>query len=104
MIHVIAIITAKPGKRDAVLSGFHRILPEVRAEEGCLEFGPVVDSNGASATATKLGPDTFMVVEKWTSLETHAAHSASPHMTSFRDDVKDLVQARLIYILNPADG
>ena len=34
MIHVIAVITAKPGMRDAVLSEFRANMPAVHAEQG----------------------------------------------------------------------
>ena len=44
MIHVVAIITTKPGKRDEVLSAFREITPAVHAEEGCIEYGPTIDA------------------------------------------------------------
>jgi quinol monooxygenase YgiN len=102
VIHVIAIITAKPGNREAILSSFRDILPEVRAEAGCLEYGPAVDAEGAPAFAAKLGPDTLMVVEKWSSQETLAAHAAAPHMAVHVARVKDLIAARAIHVLDPA--
>jgi quinol monooxygenase YgiN len=34
MIHVLAIITTKPGLRDAVLKIFHANMPAVLAEQG----------------------------------------------------------------------
>ena len=37
MIHVIAIITAKPGKRDEILKNFKANVPAVHAEKGCIE-------------------------------------------------------------------
>ena len=43
MIHVIATIEAAPGKRDALLAEFRRNVPLVRAEAGCIEYGPTVD-------------------------------------------------------------
>ena len=46
MIHVLAIITTKPGKRADVLAAFHRNIPNVHAEAGCIEYGPVVDAEG----------------------------------------------------------
>ena len=46
MIHVIAIITAKPGKRDEVLSHFKANVPAVHAEKGCIEYGATVDTDG----------------------------------------------------------
>ena len=35
MIHVIATIEVAPGRREAVLAEFHKIVPLVRAESGC---------------------------------------------------------------------
>ena len=37
MIHVIAVITAKPGKRAQILEAFRANVPNVRAENGCIE-------------------------------------------------------------------
>ena len=34
MIHVIALITAKPGKREEILRHFRANVPAVRAEQG----------------------------------------------------------------------
>ena len=67
-VHVIAIITAKPGKRAEVLANFNANVPAVHAEDGCLEYGAVVDCEEAGF-ATAFGPDTFVVVEKWASLD-----------------------------------
>ena len=46
MIHVIAIITAKPGNRDAILEAFRANMPAVHAEAGCIEYGPAIDTGG----------------------------------------------------------
>ena len=42
MIHVIAVITAQPGKRDAILEAFRANVPAVHAEAGCIEYGAAV--------------------------------------------------------------
>ena len=102
MIHVIAIITAKPGKRDEVLAAFRANMPAVHAEEGCLEYGPATDAEGAGPIQTKLGPDTFVVIEKWSSLEALKAHAAAPHMAAYAAKVKDLIASRVIHVLSPA--
>ena len=44
MIHVLAIITTLPGKRDEVLAHFRANMPAVHAEDGCIEYGPVIDA------------------------------------------------------------
>ena len=63
MIHVIAVITAKPGKRAEVLAAFNANVPAVRAEQGCIEYGAAVDANPALPVQTRYGDDTFVVVE-----------------------------------------
>ena len=101
MVHVIAVITAKAGKRDAILKEFRANVPNVRAEKGCIEYLPVVDAEPAPPFQTKLGPDAFMVVEKWDSMEDLKAHAAAPHMAAYGAKVKDLVASRVIHILTP---
>lgn len=101
MIHVIAIITAKPGQREPVLAAFQEIVPAVHAEAGCLEYGPAVDIEGGPAHLAKIGPDSFMVIEKWESVEALTAHSAAPHMTAYAARVKDLIASRAIHVLSP---
>ena len=102
MVHVIAIITAKPGKREEVLKHFRANVPAVRAEKGCIEYGAAVDAEPAPPVQTKWGPDTFLVIEKWESLEALKAHAAAPHMGAYAAKVKDLLAGRVIHILSPA--
>jgi quinol monooxygenase YgiN len=102
MVHVIAVITAKPGKRDAILKEFRANVPNVLAEKGCIEYGPAVDAEPAPGFQTRIGADAFMVVEKWESMEALKAHAAAPHMAAYGAKVKDLVASRVIHILSPA--
>lgn len=99
MIHVIAIITAKPRQRGAILEIFNANLPAVRAEAGCIEYGPVIDVDGADPA---FGPDTFVVVEKWESMAALKAHAAAPHMAAYGTKTKDMVAARAVHVLKPA--
>jgi quinol monooxygenase YgiN len=101
MIHVIAVITAKPGMRGQILEAFHANMPTVRAEKGCVEYGPAVDAEGVGAMQTKFGPDTFVVIEKWESVEALRAHGASPHMAAYAAKTRDLVASRVIHVLEP---
>jgi quinol monooxygenase YgiN len=102
MIHVIAIITAKPGKRAEILQHFRANVPACRAEQGCIEYGPAVDAENALAFQTRVGPDTFLVVEKWDSMDALKAHAAAPHMAAYATKVKELIATRTIHILQPA--
>jgi quinol monooxygenase YgiN len=99
MIHVIAIITAHPGKRTALLELFQAVIPVVREEQGCIEYGVAVDVPSADPA---FGPDTYVVVEKWESLETLKAHSAAPHMKAFGEAAKSLIAKRAVHVLEPA--
>ncbi|HEY7992463.1 MAG TPA: putative quinol monooxygenase [Stellaceae bacterium] len=99
MIHVIAIITAKPGQRATVLAAFNANVPAVRAEQGCIEYGAAVDTGTSPA---KFGEDAFVVVEKWASPDALRAHAASPHMAAYAAKTKDLLAGRVIHVLDPA--
>jgi quinol monooxygenase YgiN len=102
MIHVIAVITAKPGKREAILEAFRANVPAVHAEKGCIEYGAAVDADAALPVQTKYGPDTFLVIEKWASLEALKAHAAAPHMAAYGAKTRELIASRVIHILSPA--
>jgi quinol monooxygenase YgiN len=99
MIHVVAVITTKPGKRAEVLSAFHGNIPAVHAEDGCIEYQPVIDAESFGAFQTRLGPDTFMVIEKWRDAAALKAHSVAPHMAAYGAKVKDMLAGRVIHVL-----
>jgi quinol monooxygenase YgiN len=99
MIHVLAIITAKPQQREPLLRAFREIIPVVRAEQGCIEYGPAVDVAGADPA---FGPDTFVVIEKWESMAALKAHAVAPHMTAYGAKTRDLVAKRAIHVLESA--
>jgi quinol monooxygenase YgiN len=99
MIHVLAIITTKPGKREDVLAMFRANMPAVHAEAGCIEYGPVTDADFPGA---KFGADTFVVVEKWESADHLKAHAASPHMAAYGAKTKELLEKREIHVMQPA--
>ncbi len=101
MLHLIAILTTKPGQRDAVLEAFQANVPAVLAEPGCIEYTATVDAAGLEDMQAPLGPDTFIVVEKWASAPALRAHSIAPHMAAFGAKTKDLMASRLLHILSP---
>jgi quinol monooxygenase YgiN len=103
MIHVVAILTTKPGQRATVLAAIRANLPAVRAENGCIEYGPAVDAEGIGGFQTKAGPDTIFVIEKWQDAQALKAHAAAPHMAAYAAKVKDLIASRVIHVLAPAD-
>ncbi len=102
MIHVIAIITAKPGLREAVLAEFRANMPAVHAEDGCIEYGPAIDAEGIGPFQTQFGQDTFVVIEKWASAEALKAHAAAPHMAAYAARTKEMIARRVVHVLSPA--
>jgi quinol monooxygenase YgiN len=102
MVHVLAVITAKPGRREEVLRHFRANVPAVRAEKGCIEYGAAVDAEAALPVQTRYGADTFVVVEKWESMDALKAHAAAPHMAAYGAKTKELLASRVIHILSPA--
>ena len=100
MIHVLAIITTHAGQRERVLEAFTANVPAVRAEEGCIEYGAAVDTPGVGPFQTAFGPDTFVVIEKWASLEALKAHAAAPHMAAYGAKTKPMIKSRVIHVLS----
>ncbi len=102
MIHVVATIEVAAGCRAAFLLEFHRIVPLVRQEVGCLEYGPAVDVFTGIAVQRPIREHTVTVIEKWDSLAALQSHLAAPHMAEYRERVRDLVVAVDLQVLAPA--
>jgi quinol monooxygenase YgiN len=99
MIHVVAVLTAKPGHRDALLAAVTANLAAVRAEAGCIAYGPAVD---AAFSQAKFGEDAVVVIEQWESAEALVAHGKAPHMAAFGASVRDIMAGRpAVHVLEP---
>ena len=101
MIFVIATIEVKPGKREAFLAEFHKNVPNVRAEKGCLEYGPTVDAKTDIKAQIPLRENVVTIVEKWENLQALHAHLVAPHMATYRERVKEYVVGATLQILDP---
>ena len=99
MIRVVAILTAKPGRREEFVSLFKANIPAVLQEKGCAEYMPVVDAEGSAA---KMGPDTLVVIETWEDMAALEAHRVAPHMVAFGKATRDMLASRTIHVLTPA--
>ena len=102
VVQVVAVITAKPGQRDALLELARGNLAAVHAEAGCIEYAPSIDAEGWGSFQTPYGPDTFVFLEKWESADHLKAHAAAPHMKAYGEKAKDLIASRAIHILSAA--
>jgi quinol monooxygenase YgiN len=101
MIHVIATIEVAPGKREAFLEEFRKIVPLVRGETGCLAYGPTIDIATGIAAQVQLRENVVTIVEQWSDLAALQAHLTAPHMAEYRTRVKELVVKVQLQVLEP---
>ena len=101
MIHVVATITLNPGVRGEFLEVFAWLTPQVRAEGGCIEYQATIDI--PTTLAVQEGPraNVVTVVEKWESLDALLAHISAPHMTEYREKVKEMVVGVSLQVMEP---
>lgn len=102
MIHVIATIEVKPGMRDAFIAEFHKLVPKVQAEAGCLGYGPAVDAVTDIGRQMPMRDNVVTILERWESLDALKAHFTMPHMADYKQATKDMVLGLELQILEPA--
>ena len=90
MIYVIATIEIAAGKRAEFVKLFLANVPNVLAEDGCIEYAPTVDLATEIKAQPAVRANVVTVVEKWESLAALHAHLVAPHMLTYREGVKDL--------------
>ena len=78
---------------------FKQNIPNVLAEDGCIDYGPTIDMEGVGEFQTPIGPDTYVVIEKWESLDHLMAHTIAPHMKAYASKVRDMLESRSIHVL-----
>lgn len=102
VVNVLAFITAKPGMRASVLAAFNANVPAVHAEDGCIEYFAATDTEDAGPIQTPIGPETFVVIEKWESMAHLKAHGGSDHMKAYAAKTKEMLAERVIRVLSAA--
>ena len=101
MIHVIATIHIAPGKRDEYLEIFAQLVPKVRAEQGCLAYGPAIDVDSGIGVQMPLRDNVVTAIEQWSDLDALKAHISAPHMGEYKENVKDIVVGLDLQVLQP---
>tara|TARA_B100001250_G_scaffold398289_1_gene406339 strand:- start:584 stop:889 length:306 start_codon:yes stop_codon:yes gene_type:complete len=101
MIHVIATIRIKKGKRDTFIECLRANIPNVINEKGCIEYTPAYDID-AKINNQAFNKNQITIIEKWKSIYSLNDHLEAPHMISFREQVKDLVEGTVLKILSSA--
>ena len=100
MVHVIAEIELQDGMRSQFLGEFRRIVPIVRDEDGCLEYGPATDLESDLSTTPR--PNVVTIIEKWSSEGALRAHLKAPHMDEYRRRAGHMVAGVTIRVYDPA--
>jgi len=98
MINVIASIEVKEGHLDEFTKIFVANVPNVLAEEGCIEYIPTIDVP-TNIGVQKTNKNIVTIIEKWESLDHLYAHLKAPHMNTYREKVKDMVVGVSIKVL-----
>ena len=101
MIHVVASIGIKPGKRAEYIERLKEIVPTVLAEAGCVQYAPTVDTNSGIEAQWK-DENIVTVIEKWETVEALNAHLATPHMAQFFSDTETLTDDLSLTVLEDA--
>lgn len=103
MLHVIATIEVNAGTRNRFLEEFRKLVPLVRAEMGCLEYGAAVDLAIELSVPVFLRGNVVTVIEKWASPDALRAHLGAPHMNEYRTKVKEFVAQVRLQVLTPVE-
>ncbi|MBS7562827.1 antibiotic biosynthesis monooxygenase [Mucilaginibacter sp. Bleaf8] len=82
MIHITAVIKAKPDTVQALTDIFKPLVEATRMEEGCKRY----DLHQVMNEAT-----TFIMMEEWQSQESIDKHNQSAHFQQFVADAKPLL-------------
>jgi quinol monooxygenase YgiN len=102
MIYVVATIELAEGKRNDFLKRVRQLVPEVRAEKGCVEYGPAIDVPTGFKAQMPLRENVVVMMEKWEDLKSLETHLTAPHMLKYREDVKGMVAGTKLQVLQPA--
>ncbi len=102
MICVIATIELNEGCRDEFLAIFRELVPKVLAEEGCIDYVPMIDVPAELPGQPPVQENVVTVVEKWSSLDALERHLMAPHMGEFRERTNAFRRGVALRILESA--
>jgi quinol monooxygenase YgiN len=102
MIRVIATIEIRPGGQAEFLRIFKALVPKVLAEQGCREYGPMIDVETTIGAQIPMRESVVTIVEAWEDLQCLESHLVAPHMLDYRKAVRELVQKVSLQVLQPA--
>ena len=68
MIHVLASVKVKPGKRDILIEYLKSNIPNVIKENGCIEYNSTIDVD-YHMDNQKFDKNMVTIIEKWENLK-----------------------------------
>ena len=101
MIHVIASIRVKAGALDEYVALFKENVPNVLAEDGCVQYAPCLDAETGLDTQV-FDRQRMTVVEQWESIAALQAHARAPHMAAFHRKAGHLVEGISLQVVQDA--
>jgi quinol monooxygenase YgiN len=102
MICVIATIEVAAGRRDELLALLQGVVPKVRAEQGCIDYGPMIDVRSGLAPQGPIRDNAVTIVERWESLAALQAHLKTLHMAEYFRKAEELQLSMSLQVLQPA--
>jgi len=94
MIIVTATITAKPTKRDEIISNSHDLIKSTRIEPGCISY---------DLYASTEDEDVLIMLEQWENREVLDAHLKTEHFGAFGMVIKDIVAKEISIVIYSAE-
>ena len=101
MINVVAAIEIKDGFVKEFTKIFIDNVPNVLAEKGCIEYTPTIDVS-TNIGIQETNKNIVTIIEKWESLDHLYAHIKAPHMSAYREKVKNMVVGVSLKVLKEA--
>jgi quinol monooxygenase YgiN len=102
MICVIATIQVAPKHRNDLLALFRPLVAKVRAEPGCIEYTPMIDTRSGLSDQDPVRDNTVTIVEKWESTAALAAHLKTMHMVEYFEKAEQMQLSLSLQVLEPA--
>ena len=80
--YTVAVLKAKPGKAEALISALEELAAGTRKEEGAEQYSFIRDHKS---------PETVLSYERWTSSEAEAAHWKTPHLKKALEQMRNIL-------------
>ena len=101
MIYVIATVELVEGKRGEYLNELKKVIPDVLAEVGCLEYGPASDVVTDIPVQEAVNQNVVTIIERWADVQALKEHLETNHMKVYREATKFVVKSVNVRILEP---